>query len=96
MAFSIEATMKGYRVLSVEGGVSKKGNPWKSVSVFRDGRTNEISVTDETLFAAVDNLREMGVYNFDVRAIAGRERSWISLLAAPLLVTAPDDDSLGF
>lgn len=88
MAFLIDATMKGYECRGVTTGTSRKGNAFKSIRVESpDGRTAEISCTDATLFGAVDGLRKASVYNFDVRAVAGRERSYLSLLAAPLLVS---------
>ena len=87
MAFLIDATMLAYECRGVTTGTSKKGNVFKSIRVeSQDGRTAEISCTDPELFAAVDGLRKASVYNFVVRAVAGRERSYISLLAAPLLV----------
>lgn len=90
MAFLIDATMKGYECRGVESGVSKKGNPFRSIRVeSQDGRTAEISCTNSTLFGAVDGLRKASVYNFDVRAVAGRERSYLSLLAAPTIVSEP-------
>ena len=81
MAFMIDATMKGYKVLGVKTGTSKKGNTFKSLSLFRDGRTAEVSVTDPQLFGAVDALSELDVVNVDVRAVSGKDRSWISLHA---------------
>lgn len=95
MAFLIDATMKAYECRGVTTGTSKKGNTYKSIRVeSQDGRTAEISCTDSSLFAAVDALRKASVYNFDVRAVAGRERSYLSLLAAPLLVA--DDTEIGY
>lgn len=100
MAFLIDATMKGYKVLGVNTGTSKKGNTFKSISVFKDGRTAEVSVTDASLFMSVDNLNELDVVNLDVRAVAGnvrdgRANSYITLLEAPVLVQAASD-GLGY
>lgn len=87
MAFLIDATMKGYECRGISTGTSKRGNTFKTIRVESpDGRTAEISCTDANLFGAVDSLRRAAVYNFDVRAVAGRERSYLQLLAAPLLV----------
>lgn len=95
MAFLIDCTMKAYECRGVTTGTSKKGNTFKSIRVESlDGRTAEISCTDSSLFGAVDSLRKASVYNFDVRAVAGRERSYLSLLSAPLLVS--DSDGIGF
>lgn len=91
MAFLIDATMKGYKVLGVQTGTSKKGKVFKAVTLFRDGRTAEVTVTNPELFDAVDHLHEMDVVNLDVRAVAGREHSYLSLLAAPLLVVGSDE-----
>ena len=83
MAFAIDCTMDGYRVLGVKTGTSKKGNTFKSLSVYKDGRTAEVSVTKPELFAAVDALKEMDVIDLRVAAVAGKERSFISLSEAP-------------
>lgn len=92
MAFLIDATMKGYECRGVRSDTSKRGNPFRAIRVeSQDGRTAEISCTDPTLFGAVDALRKASVYNFDVRAVAGKERSYLSLLAAPLLVSGSDE-----
>lgn len=86
MAFLIMASMKGYRVLDVKSGTSKKGTAWRSVSLFRDGVTAEVSTSDASLFGAVDALHEMDIVNCDVRAVAGKERSYVVLAAAPVVV----------
>lgn len=86
MAFLIMATMKGYRVLDVKSGTSKKGTAWRSVSLFRDGVTAEVSTSDASLFGAVDALHEMDVINVDVRAVAGKERSYVVMASAPVVV----------
>lgn len=86
MAFLIDCTMKGYKVLAVKSGTSKKGNTFYSLSVFRDGRTAEVSCTKPELFAPVAQLREMDTVNLDVRAVSGKDRSYISLLDAPVMV----------
>lgn len=88
MSFLIDATMKGYECRGVETGTSKKGNTFKTIRVeSQSGRTAEISCTDSNLFGACDALRKASVYNFDVRAVAGRERSYLMLVGAPVLVT---------
>lgn len=87
MAFLIDATMKGYECRGVTTGTSKRGNVFKSIRVeSQDGRTAEISCTNEGLFPAVDQLKKAGVYNFDVRAVAGRERSYLMLVREPVVV----------
>lgn len=93
MAFLIDATMKGYECRGVGSGTSKRGNAFRTIRVeSQDGRTAELSCTDSDLFGVVDNLRKGATYNFDVRAVAGRERSYLSLLAAPVLVS----DEIGY
>lgn len=82
----IDCTMKGYMVLDVSSGVSKKGNTFYSMTVFRDGRIAEVSCTKPELFAQVAQLREMDTVNLDVRAVSGKERSYLSLLDAPVMV----------
>lgn len=86
MAFLIDATMKGYKVLGVKSGTSKKGNTYYSLTVFRDGRTAEVSCTKPELFPTLVQLREMDVVNLDVMAVSGKDRSYISLLDAPVIV----------
>ena len=87
MAFLINATMMAYEVRAVNSGVSKAGKPWRSIRVESlEGDTAEISCSDASLFASVDSLKKTDVCNFDVRAVAGRERSYIVLVAPPLLV----------
>lgn len=89
MAFLIDATLKGYEVRGVSSGVSKKGNEFRSIRVeSQDGRTAEISCTNPQLYAIVDSLTKATICNFDVRAVAGRERSYITLLREPVIVEA--------
>lgn len=84
MAFLIDCVMYGYEVRGVTSGTSKKGNAFRSIRVeSQDGRTAEISCTDSQLFAGVDALKKAENYDFTVRAVAGRERSYLSLLAVP-------------
>lgn len=85
MAFLIDCTMFGYEVRGVQRGTSRKGTEFRSIRVESpDGRTAEISCTDPELFAGVDGLQKADVMDFKVRAVAGRERSYLSLLALPL------------
>lgn len=96
MAFLIDATMKAYEVRGVSSGTSKKGNQFYSIRLESpDGRTCELSVTDSALFPAVEKLHKADICNFDVRAVSGRERSYISLLAEPVLVQS-SSDGLGY
>lgn len=88
MAFMIDCKMVGYECRGVQEGTSKKGNPFRSIRLeSAEGRTCEVSCTDGALFGAVDSMRKGGMYNLQVRAIAGRERSYIVLLSAPQVVT---------
>lgn len=88
MAFSVDATLKGYEVRGVTSGVSKAGRPWRSIRVESpDGRTAELSCSDSNMFPNVDSLVKAEVCNFDVRCVAGRERSYIVLLAVPVHVS---------
>lgn len=88
MAFLIDATMKGYEFRGCTTGTSRKGNTFKSIRVeSQEGRTAEISCTNPELFASVDAMRKASIYNFDVRAVSSTDRSYITLLKAPVLVT---------
>lgn len=86
MAFKLKATLKGYRVLDVRQGTSKAGKLWMGLNLYGDDATLECSTTDETLFAGIRALNPMDVINVDVRAIAGKERSYVVLLSDPQLV----------
>lgn len=86
MAFLIVATMKGYRVLGKKSGTSNKGKAWRSVTLFRDGVTAEVSTSDASLFGSIDSLHEMDVINVDVRAVAGKERSYVVMASDPVVV----------
>lgn len=93
MSFLIDATMKGYECRGTETGTSKKGNTFKTIRLeSHGGRTCEVTCTDSNLFGAVDAMRKASIYNLDVRAVAGRERSYIMLLEAPVLVTSEQVD----
>lgn len=85
MAFLIDCKMEGYRVLGVRSGKSQKGTEWRSIDVYKDGRTAEVSCTNGSLFPAVDALSEMDTVDLYVRAVAGRERSYLTMLDAPRL-----------
>lgn len=87
MAFLIDCIMTGYEVRGITSGTSKKGNPYRVIRVESpDGRTAEISCTAPELMDSVDSLRKTQVCNFYVRAVSGRERSYISLTALPVIV----------
>lgn len=93
MSFLIDATMKGYECRGTETGTSKKGNTFKTIRLeSQGGRTCEVTCTDSNLFGAVDAMRKASIYNLDVRAVSGRERSYIMLLEAPVLVASEQVD----
>ena len=95
MAFLVDATLKGYECRGVASGTSKKGNQFYSIRLESpDGRTCEVSCTDSGLFGAVQMMRKTSVYNLDCRMVSGRERSYISLLRAPVRVS--DGDSIPY
>lgn len=86
MAFLIDATIEDYEVRGVDTGTSKKGNTFKSVRLeSMQGRTVEVSCTDPQLFPALDNLKKGDMVSCMVRAVAGKERSYVSLLTAPVV-----------
>ena len=93
MAFSLDARLIGYEVRGVSQGTSKKGNEFLTLRVESpDGKSNEISVTNSGLFGAVRQLRKGDVCNLDVAAVAGPQRSFVMLTAAPVLVPADEVD----
>lgn len=79
MAFVVDASLNGYKVLAVKTGTSKKGNTYKVLSLFKDGRTCEVSCTDPEKFPAIDALAELAEIDLSVVCVAGRERSYITL-----------------
>lgn len=84
MAFLMDAIINDYEVRGVTTGTSKKGNTFKSLRLeSMDGRTLEVSCTDSALFADVDKLNKGDMISCTVRAVAGKERSYVSLLTAP-------------
>lgn len=85
MSFLVDAVLVGYEVRGVDRGTSKKGTEWRSIRVedAAAGRTAEISCTDSALFPYVDNLSKGDICTFEVRAVAGRERSYLTLLKLP-------------
>ena len=84
MAFLMDATITDYEVRGVTSGTSQKGNAFRSIRLeSMEGRTLEISCTDSNLFADVDRLHKGDMISCMVRAVAGRERSYVSLLSSP-------------
>lgn len=86
MAFLLDATIEDYEVRGVDTGTSKKGNTFKSIRLESlGGRTLEVSCTDSNLFTSVDKLQRGDLVTCTVRAVAGRERSYVSLLSEPIV-----------
>lgn len=84
MAFLMDAIISDYEVRGVDSGISKKGNTFKSLRLeSMAGRTLEVSCTDSNLFADVDKLQKGDLISCSVRAVAGKDRSYVTLLAAP-------------
>lgn len=84
MAFAIDATIDDYEVRGVTAGVSAKGNSFRSIRLeSMGGYSVEISCTNEQLFPSVDNLNKGDMVSCLVRAVSGRDRSYVSLLTAP-------------
>lgn len=84
MAFLLDATITDYEVRGVTSGTSKAGNAFRSVRLeSMEGRTLEVSCTDATLFGDVDKLHKGDMVTCMVRCVAGKERSYVSLLTAP-------------
>lgn len=85
MAFLIEALMEDWEVRGTTEGVSKAGKPWASVRVEdMSGRMSaDVSTSDDNLIAAIRGLGKGDLVNLRVRAVAGKERSYLVLIARP-------------
>lgn len=86
MAFKIFARMEGYRVLGVKSGTNKAGNPYRLVTVFKDGSTCDVSSSSPEVVPAVDRLQEMQLVSFDVVAVSGKEKDYVIMTSAPVIV----------
>lgn len=86
MAFLADASIEDYEVRGVDAGVSKKGNDYMSLRLeSMEGRTLEVSCTDPALFADVERLKKGDMISCMCRFVAGRERSYVSLLSSPIV-----------
>lgn len=85
MAFKIYARMEGYRVLGVKSGTKKDGNPYRLVTVFKDGATCDVSTSSPEVVPAVDRLQEMQVVSFDVVAVSGKDKNYVIMTSAPVV-----------
>lgn len=86
MAFLIDAVIDDYEVRGVTTGTSKKGNTFKAIKLeSKDGRSCEVSCTDDALFSFVDSLSKGDVITCKVRAVSAQKYSYISLLSAPVV-----------
>jgi hypothetical protein len=93
MAFNLPVRLVGYEVRAVREGVSKAGKPYKVIKVEdQDGYDCELSCSDASLFGAIETLRKGQIINADVRAVSGKDSSYVKLTAAPQLVTNAYDD----
>lgn len=87
MAFLIECSLSNYEVRGVDSGTSKKGNPFRSLRIeSQSGRTAEISVTKPEFFADVDRLKKGDLISCEVMAVAGKDRSYLSMLNSPVVL----------
>lgn len=86
MAFLLECVISDYEVRGVQTGESKKGKTFKSVRLeSQGGQTVEVSTTDSSLFSSVDCLQKGDIVQARVRAVAGRERSYVTLVGEPIV-----------
>lgn len=85
MAFLIECKMEDWEVRGTNSGTSKAGKPWTSLRVEdMSGRMNaEVSTSDPELIYEVEHLQKGDLVNLRVRAVAGRERSYLILVSKP-------------
>lgn len=91
MAFAIKALMQEYEFRGLNTATSKKGKVFKTLRVeSEDGRTAEVSCSDETLFSSCDALVKGSKYDFPVIVVSTAphgdvpSRSYIVLESAPL------------
>lgn len=84
MAFALDALIRDYEVRGVTAGTSAKGNEFRSLRLeSMGGYALEVSCTKPELFASIDRLQKGDMINADVRAVSGRDRSYVSLMSAP-------------
>ena len=98
MAFLIETELKGYEYRGYEEGVNQKsGKTWLTLK-FEDSNARQIEVSvphDMQRDPKVVNLRRGELCDVVVRAVAGRDRSYIQLLNPPTLLN-DETDGAGF
>lgn len=88
MAFLVTAKLMAHEFRGLTTGTSKKGTVFKTIRLEApDGQPCEVSCTDKDFFHVLDNLRKGDVCNWDVRCVAGRDRSYIVLVAPPMVVS---------
>lgn len=86
MAFLLECIISDYEVRGIQTGASKAGKTFKTVRLeSQSGQTVEVSTTDSSLFDSVDSLRKGDLVQARVRAVAGRERSYVTLVDEPVV-----------
>lgn len=86
MAFALDAKLSDYEVRGVSQGTSKKGNPYRVIRLESlTGYPLEVSCTNGSLFSEVDKLKRGDMVTCDIRAVSGRDRSYVSLMAAPVV-----------
>lgn len=82
MAYCIDCMVHGAEIRGVTTGTSKKGNLFKSIRCEDSGgRSFEVTSTDSSLFPTIDCLSKGDMADMGIRAVAGRERSYLSLLS---------------
>lgn len=91
MAFNIDAKMLGYEVRGVEQRTKKDGGPYVLVRLeSQEGRTCEVTSSDQQIMPALLGLRKTQIVNLWVRAISSAKYSFITVTRAPELVADVD------
>ena len=93
MAYSVNCAIGPVEVRSVERGVSKKGNEYRSLKL-DDGSAYilDVSCTDSSLFSDLDSLGKGDLVMLKARCVATKDRSFISLVAAPVVTGSAYDE----
>ena len=92
MAFSLDCFVTGYEVRAVETSVSKKGNKFQVIKLEdKGGYSVEVCNTSDDLMADVDLLKRGDMVNLHIRAVGGRQRQYLQLLAAPVVTGSAYD-----
>lgn len=87
MSFLVVAMLQGYEVRACESRTSKKGVPFVAVKLEGpDGVDVEVSTSDAGMIPDVSRLTKGDIVNWQVRAVAGKDRSYIVAHDVPVIL----------